>query len=162
MSDRLSERRHSSYSESTIASIVGDRLGLEFGSERRSLNSWGAADRCIELGDDLWLLLEIEGTQHHPNTNVLKLWPFLEENPQRSVILVHAFEKGRSNRVSSRGRLANWTANKMRSALGVRFRYHAIDVDPSTRRVAGEAELAADLSKICQKAARRIGRQRRR
>lgn len=75
--------------EREMAELLGHRLGIDFGTNRRRLDGWGQADRCVEVRDDLWLLLEIEGKQHHPSTNVLKLWPFLEKRRKLSVVLIH-------------------------------------------------------------------------
>lgn len=79
--------------ERQMAELLGRRLGIDFGTTTRHLDGWGRADRCVEVREDLWLLLEIEGKQHHPSTNVLKLWPFLERRRKLSVVLIHAFEK---------------------------------------------------------------------
>ena len=67
--------------EKQIAELIGRRLGIDFGQSKRRLDTWGQADRWVELRENLWLLLEIEGKQHHPNTNVLKLWPFFGVDP---------------------------------------------------------------------------------
>lgn len=145
-------------SDMAVAKILGERLGLDFGTAKRSLDSWGEADRCIELSRNVWLLLEVEGTQHHPNTNVLKLWPFLEKHPERCVWLVQAFGKDGKNRVSSRGRLAAWLAEKMRDILGMRFRYYRVVVDLSLRQIEGADDLAADLARIRRRPTSRIVR----
>jgi len=108
----------------------------------------------VVLRNNSWLLLEVEGKQHHPNTNVLKLWPFLEAHQNLSVILVHAFEKNGRNRLSSRGKLAEWLAKKMRKTLRSRFRYFRIVVDPSSGQIEGTDSLAPVLAKFRQGSAR--------
>ncbi len=77
--------------EKFVVELLSQRLGVNFGAAKRPLGSWGQADRCVELRRNSWLLLEVEGKQHHPNTNVLKLWPFLEEHHLRwgDALLVH-------------------------------------------------------------------------
>lgn len=82
------------------------------------------ADFCCVLPSHSFLILEIEASgQKHPNTNVLKVWPYLTENPETSVILVHAFLSSNPQLSGSRGRLCTWLAREMEVQLGRRFRY---------------------------------------
>ena len=118
----------------------------------------GQADRCVELGKDVWLLLEVEGKQHHPNTNMLKLWPFLERQENLSVILVHAFEGASKNRVSSRGRLADWLALKMRELLGSRFHHHRVVVDTASGEIEDTDNLLPFIKNFIQSRTSRSAR----
>jgi hypothetical protein len=126
--------------EADIAQLLSEELGLAFGSAKRVLGSWGQADRCVELTANRWVLLEVEGSQHHPNTNVLKLWPFLEEQLDLSVLLVHVFASTARNRGSTRGRLAEWLARRMEQDLKGRFAYHRVLI--------GGAGAAVDLDRL--------------
>jgi hypothetical protein len=116
-------------SECAVAELLTRELGLAFGASKRSLGDWGQADRCVELTADRWVLLEVEGSQHHPNTNVLKVWPFLEEHPSLSITLIHVFSDTGRNRNSTRGRLAQWLAQRMKSHFSSRFEYHRVIVN---------------------------------
>lgn len=136
-------------SEKRISELLGRHLGVDFGTRKRSLDVWGQADRCIEIRENAWVLLEIEGKQHHPNTNVLKLWPFLKERKHLTVLLIHAFEKAGKNRVSTRGRLAEWLANEMTKLLRSRFN-HRVVIDIASGAVEG-AEGVAPLIKMLGK-----------
>lgn len=147
-------------SEELVAQLLGKHLGVDFRTAKRSLDGWGQADRCVELRKNVWLLLEIEGKQHHPNTNVLKLWPFLEKQETLSVVLVHAFENAGKNRVSSRGRLADWLALKMKKLLGSRFRYHRVIIDTASGEIEGTDSLMSLIKKFSQSRTSRSNRSR--
>ncbi len=124
--------------ERDVAELLSRELGLVFGDTKRRLGTWGQADRCIELTADRWLLLEVEGSQHHPNTNVLKVWPFLEEHPSLSITLIHVFSATARNRESTRGRLAQWLAERMESHFDGRFEYHRVVIDDAGAAVSLE------------------------
>ena len=74
----------------------------------------------FSFGENGYLLLEYENRQNHPSTNVAKLWPWLEENTQRVVILVQVYQSEKS---SSRKELAEWLGRKMELDLPKRFAY---------------------------------------
>lgn len=134
--------------EREMAELLGRRLGIDFGTSTRHLDGWGRADRCVEVREDLWLLLEIEGKQHHPSTNVLKLWPFLEGRRKLSVVLIHAFEKTGKNLRSTRGRLAEWLAQEMKRLLRQRFTYYRVIVDVTSGEVENATALVRSLDKV--------------
>lgn len=113
--------------EQATAAIIEKVLGIQF-TGRRSLGPWGQTDGAADLGNGHWVSLEVETTQKHPCTNVLKLWPYLEEHQADSVVLVHVFRVGASNESSSRGNLASWIAGRMMADLGSRFRYFRLMV----------------------------------
>jgi hypothetical protein len=88
-----------------------------------TLGTWGNSDRFARLGKKTKLILEVEFGQKHPCTNILKLWPYMEDNPQDTVLFVHAFFDDSAGRQSNRGRLATWLGKKMMNQLGDRFKF---------------------------------------
>ena len=76
--------------ESLVREVLAQHLAIQFTEARSHLGSWGRTDGEATLGDHARLFLEVESMQKHPSTNVLKVWPFLEENKSLSVLLVHA------------------------------------------------------------------------
>ena len=71
------------------------------------------------------MFLEIENTQKHPDTNVVKLWPYLELHKGTRVFLVQAFCAGR-RKVDSRSELAEWVAKKLEAEFPERFAYYKL------------------------------------
>lgn len=105
-----------------IADIIGNALGVSFHNEEFSLDEWGDVDDWCELSHDMLILLECENSQKHPNTNVMKLYPWLEKYPKVHVILIHYFfpeNKAPKNRIG----LCDFIAGKMMNEFGVRFEY---------------------------------------
>lgn len=74
-----------------ISEIIGNALGLTFKNEELSLGNWGEVDNWSKLSDCALILVECEKGQKHPNTNILKLYPYLEENTDLEIILIHYF-----------------------------------------------------------------------
>jgi len=108
--------------ENEIATIIARETGVSL-QGRKDLGVWGKTDESSKLSPDRFLFFEIEAGQKHPNTNVLKLWPYLEENPGASVILAQVFVEGSACCDSSRGKLASWLGAKLESIFPDRFRY---------------------------------------
>lgn len=109
--------------EKRVKSFLFEKLKIVFEVKKHQLGGWGKADNWAILSDNTYLFVETETSQHHPNTNVLKLWPFLAENVETRILLVQTFFINRKNVNSSRARLAMWIAEKMKSELGDRFEY---------------------------------------
>lgn len=112
-----------------ISQIIEDALGITFNNEEFSLGKWGEADNWCELSHDTIILLECEKSQKHPNTNVLKLYPYLEEFPLVHVILIHYFfpeNKAPKNRVT----LCNFLGKKLEFEFGTRFLYVHLKCQP--------------------------------
>jgi hypothetical protein len=103
-------------------------------AERCRLGGWGEADFGWEA-DRGHVAAEVETSQHHPSTNVLKFWPWLLENPTARVFLLHVYQPG-SRQDSSRQRLAQWVGERMERSLRGRFVYGRIRMadrlDPAT------------------------------
>ena len=105
-----------------ISETIASALGITFNNEEFSLGKWGEVDDWCELSHDTIVLLECERTQKHPNTNVLKLYPWLEEFPKAHVILLHYFfpeNKAPKNRIA----LCNFIGEKLENNFGIRFQY---------------------------------------
>jgi len=114
--------------EDRVACAIERDFGVRF-SKRVRLGGWGYTDNAVELSDRVLLVLETEATQSHPCTNVLKLWPYLEENPRLRVILVHVFQSGAKNERSSRARLASFVAAKLCDELPESFACCRLQID---------------------------------
>lgn len=122
-------------------------LGLRFGPPSLNIRPWGSIDASFNVRHNRWLLVEVEAGQHHPNTNVLKLWPTLEATPELSILLIHAFCTDALARYSSRGNLALWLAARMKKDMGLRFSYLRVHVN----RVTGAVDDALTLKvKVAQ------------
>ncbi len=105
-----------------ISDIIANVLGITFRNNEFPLGKWGEADNFCEISDGILLLLECEKGQKHPNTNVLKLYPYLEENPDKTIVLFHYFypeNKAPKNRLI----LCDFIASKMENSLKDRFKY---------------------------------------
>ena len=74
----------------------------------------GKVDKYIEIEDQMYLFLEVETSKKNPNTNVSKLWPFLEANPDKRVFLIQTFPKNSKSYTSNRGMLSRWLGKKLK------------------------------------------------
>jgi gamma-glutamylcyclotransferase (GGCT)/AIG2-like uncharacterized protein YtfP len=119
-----------------VAVELGDAVGLTF-EYRFDLGEHGVVDWCASLDDRRLLFLEFEFAQRHPSTNVAKCWPWLKQNPESRVLLIHAYDKVREQRrpKGSRRRLAAFLGAELATVLDGRFRYLAIDVPPDREAI---------------------------
>ena len=104
------------------------RLGVDL-DPGGSIGKWGRPDARKSIRDDVWLMIEVERGQSHPEGNVLKYWPWLVENAGVSIAFAHVFERGARQSKGSRGRLARWVGEAIEANLGDRFRYFRIDLE---------------------------------
>ncbi len=105
-----------------ISKLIGTVLGVSFKNEEFSLGKWGDVDNWTQFTDDTLILIECEKGQKHPTTNVLKLYPYLEENLRVNIILFHYFypeNKTPKNRLA----LCNYLGIKMEQQFEERFQY---------------------------------------
>lgn len=105
--------------------VLGEKLGLKLRNEEFNYGKEiGRADNYCEISD--WtIVIEMEFSQRHPEMNVLKVWPYLESNPNRKILLVQHLmdEKTVSpNRIN----LCKWIANKIEGQMKDRFYYRLI------------------------------------
>jgi hypothetical protein len=108
-----------------ISSILEMELQINFENLEFHLNGWGDVDNYAVIDKNTYVFLECEHAQKHPNTNVLKLYPYLEENPEISITLIHFFF--RENKVpKNRLALCDFIADKMKTQFGSRFNYKKI------------------------------------
>ena len=108
-----------------VSSIIEKQLNIKFENYEFSLAGWGDVDNYAVIDKNSYVFLECESAQKHPNTNVLKLYPYLEENTEISITLIHFFF--RENRApKNRLALCDFIANKMKTQFGDRFNYKKI------------------------------------
>lgn len=105
-----------------ISQYIEKVLGITFKNEEFNLGNWGHVDNSCELINNKIILLECEGGQDHPCTNVLKLWPYLEEFSKKEVILIHYFFP-RNDAPKNRVALCHFLGEKLENIFGKRFRY---------------------------------------
>jgi hypothetical protein len=115
--------------EISVAKIIEEKLNVKFNNTKFKLNGWGEVDNWCKIGNQNFLFLEVETKQNHPNTNVVKLWPYLEEYPKIKIFLIQCFFSYSPGNKSNRGKLGIWTANKLSEIYRNRFEYKKIVID---------------------------------
>jgi len=115
--------------EQRISEFIADQLQINFRGNKFKLEDWGEVDNWTQLDNGILLFLEVETNQKHPNTNVLKLWPYLENNKETRIFLIQTYFPTSPGLTSNRGRLAEWTANKLKAIFGKRFDYQKLIID---------------------------------
>lgn len=86
-----------------ISSLIEKELNISFTNYEFELDKWGHADNYCQLNEETIIFLECEKGQKHPNTNVLKYWPYLETHSNLKVILFQYFfpeNKAPKNRIA--------------------------------------------------------------
>lgn len=116
----------------SLSKLLSLELDIKFENHEKKLNSWGQVDNWAKISSNTELFLEVETSQKHPNTNVLKIWPHLEENNEIRIFLIQAFFPNSPGLTSNRGRLCDWVAEKMKRELKDRFGYAKIIVSNDT------------------------------
>lgn len=115
--------------EQSVSEFIADQLQMRFNDTKYKLNGWGEVDNWTQLDNETFLFIEVETSQKHPNTNVLKLWPYLDENKAYRIYLIKTYFPSSPGLKSSRGRLSEWTASKLKTILGKRFDYSKLVID---------------------------------
>ncbi len=110
--------------------LIGEKLSLTLLNKEFNYGPGiGRADNYCVIKD--WIVVfEMEFSQRHPEMNVMKVWPYLEANPEKKIFLVQHLidEKSVSpNRI----KLCHWMANKIKEQLKDRFNYTLIINDCS-------------------------------
>ena len=133
-----------------LANEIRLHLGLQSKENEKELgircltgNFWGFPDGMDLLNEESILYYEIEEGQHHPDTNVLKYWPVLDENPSSKIILVQWLRK--KPKSPNRWKLAQFVARKIAENLPNRFQYIFLEYDSPNN----EAKLKELKNKIC-------------
>ena len=100
---------------------IANKLGIHFESSEFKLDKWGNVDFYYKK-ENLLVLLEVEKSQKHPNTNVAKVWPYLEENPNKKILLIQIIRE--ENRApKNRLALCDFLGDKMENVFPDRFRF---------------------------------------
>ncbi|MEO5645831.1 MAG: hypothetical protein ABIQ40_08440 [Bacteroidia bacterium] len=115
--------------EQSVSEFIAEQLQINLKGTKYRLDGWGEVDNWAQLDNGVFVFLEVETTQKHPNTNVLKLWPYLEDNKAIRIFLIQTYFPTSSGLTSNRGRLGEWTANKLKTILGKRFDYQKLVID---------------------------------
>ena len=109
--------------ENKVADLISNDLSISFESNNFDLDGWGKVDKWVEISSNVFLFLEVESKQKHPNTNVNKLWPYLDCHQNKKVILIQAYFSNSPGLNSNRGKLSEWTAKQLESIFKGRFYY---------------------------------------
>ena len=115
--------------EQEISRLVESKLGFEFQNQKYMLDNWGQVDNWCEIVKDTFVFLEVETSQKHPNTNVLKVWPYLSSHINKRVFLIQTYFTYSPGVKSNRGRLSEWLGEELQKILENRFQYYRIIVD---------------------------------
>jgi hypothetical protein len=103
---------------------IAKHFPFEWCTTEYKLGPWGEVD-FYAYHNDILILLEVERSQTHPNTNVLQLWPYLFENSDIKVLLLHVFvEGGRSIKRKNRIKQGDFVAEQLEEMYTGRFRYY--------------------------------------
>ncbi|GEM_PF-3779851 len=100
-----------------------DFVRKEYRIKQRNDKELGYIDYAWEGKKNLLVLFEYEGKQAHPCTNVLKVWPYLEDFPDKKVLLFQYFAERSRESNSSRMRLAEFLGEKLINHYKERFKY---------------------------------------
>tara|TARA_Y100000591_G_C21502163_1_gene530483 strand:+ start:164 stop:568 length:405 start_codon:yes stop_codon:yes gene_type:complete len=107
---------------------IVDFFEFNLESHELDLEGWGRVD-FYAYHNDILVLIEVEKGQKHPNTNVLKLWPYIEENPDQKMFLIHVIRnenKAPKNRLA----LCDFTGKKLENIFPTQFSYMLIRGNP--------------------------------
>ncbi len=115
--------------EQSVSEFIADQLQINLKGTKYRLDGWGEVDNWAQLDNGVFVFLEVETSQKHPNTNVLKLWPYLDDNKAIRIFLIQTYFPTSPGLTSNRGRLGEWTANKLKTILGKRFDYQKLVID---------------------------------
>lgn len=108
-----------------VSSEIEKQLNIKFENFEFKLDNWGEVDNYAIIEKNTYVFLECERGQKHPNTNVLKLYPYLEKNPEIKITLIHYFFK-ENKTPKNRLALCDFIAKKMEEIFGNRFTYKKI------------------------------------
>lgn len=108
-------------------SIPENNVEVEKGIKGSAGFYWGFPDGHNVLSENSRLFFEIENGQHHPDTNVLKYWPILEENKDLKIILIQWIIKKPKSR--NRWELSKFLGSKMEGLIPDRFLYFFLEYE---------------------------------
>lgn len=110
-----------------IAAAVEDVAAIEEHIDERLVAEYQLALGCradygCQIDERRFLFVEIELSQKHPQTNVVKYWPWLDASEHRQVLLVQLFYGN-----TSRRRLTSWIGERLAELFGERLIYLLFD-----------------------------------
>ena len=128
MSGSIKERniRYSNLVASEIElDLVNEEFDYGFGI--------GKADNYGYQND--WIVtIEIEYGQSHPNTNVVKVWPYLDKTENERICLIHIILPHPNKKISpNRINLCDFVANKINAEYSERFKYYRMNWNENKR-----------------------------
>ncbi|MCZ2223876.1 MAG: hypothetical protein LC122_09630 [Chitinophagales bacterium] len=106
-----------------VTEYLTEKLEIKFANSKFILNGWGQVDNYCKINDNTYFFLEVETKQKHPCTNVLKLYPYLEEHKNLKIILVQYYFTNSPGLNSNRGKLSFWLGMKLQELFKNRFYY---------------------------------------
>ena len=118
--------------ELRVSKLVEENLNIEFQNHKYVLDKWGQVDNWCQIDKNTLLFLEVETSQKHPNTNVLKVWPYLIEHNNYRVFMIQTYFPFSPGLNSNRGRLSEWLGNELRRQISGRFEYNKVIIDEKT------------------------------
>lgn len=125
----------SKYDEMKVAEYLSEKLRIKFANSKFILNDWGQVDNYCKVDDNIYLFLEVETNQKHPCTNVLKLYPYLEEHKNQKIILVQFYYAKSPGLKSNRGKLSFWLGKKLQELFKNRFYYFRMIYEEETLEI---------------------------
>jgi hypothetical protein len=131
-----------------ITKKIQHKLGVKFEKKQYPLGKWGKVDRCHLVNSNILIFLEIEIGQSHPDTNVLKVWPYLRQNRRVHVFLIQVISSKCLNDYRSRVLLSEWTGNELKKQFHRRFHYYRIDANGG--RLSNTENLHAEFNGFCK------------
>ncbi len=131
--------------EERFRDFVERDFGVRFVGARQ-LGEWGTVDNVAILDDGRWVILEVEASQKHPCTNVLKVWPYLDVNLDTRVVFVHGFYPDSPGLASNRGRLSTWLGERLSLELEWQYQYVRVVYTHDGHAIEGAAELRRALA----------------
>ncbi len=109
---------------------VAQGFDFDWEPQELTLDGWGRSDfYCIK--DNVLVILEVEKGQKHPNTNVTKIWPYLDTHPEKKILLIHVICSDNSA-PKNRIKLSEFIGNKMMQLYQTRFLYYLIEGTPQS------------------------------
>jgi hypothetical protein len=125
-------------SENKVAKLLQKTLPLEFECTRFKLGEsgkWGEVDKVSKVCPNKYVFLEVEEGQTHPDTNVLKVWPYLQENRRVRIFLIQVFLPKCLNKSKSRVLLSEWTACEIEKRFPRAFQYWRIAISGDINKI---------------------------
>ncbi len=135
-------------SEEKVARLLEHTLRVKFEYNQFKLGKWGNVDKVSKVCSNQYVFLEVEEGQAHPDTNVLKVWPYLRENRKAQIFLIQAFFPKRDNRNISRKLLSEWTGHELEKRFPKRFRYCKINISDDKKKIDKSKSLMKEFNKF--------------